>query len=197
MRLNRFERLLMENPARRFSQRWIEAAWMRQHLDGAQNGKMLEIGCGDGTGIEIAFDLGAGVVHAFDVDPRSVARAYRRTLGSNVRLWCGTVESIPADPGQYDAVLDFGVLHHVEDWERGVDEVARVLRPGGRLVAEEMLARFVDHPVSQALFDHPSTSRFDLARLVDKLRSAGLRIVDAGEFAGLVGWVCAERRLDQ
>jgi 2-polyprenyl-3-methyl-5-hydroxy-6-metoxy-1,4-benzoquinol methylase len=199
MRLNRFERLLMENPVRRFSQRWIEAEWMRQHLpDDASGGRMLEIGCGDGTGIELAFDdLGADVVHAFDVDPSSVARAYRRTLGRNVRLWCGTVEAIPADTGEYDAVLDFGVLHHVEDWQRGVDEIARVLRPGGRLLAEEMLARFVTHPASRALFDHPQANRFDLATLSEQLRGAGLRIVDAGDVAGLVGWICAERTSDR
>jgi SAM-dependent methyltransferase len=193
MRLNRFERLLMENPARRLSQRTIEAEWMRRQLRGLAAGTMLEIGCGDGTGVEIAFDLGATAVHAFDIDRRALASAYRRTAGRNVRLWCGSVEAIPADAGEYAAVLDFGVLHHVEDWERGVDEIARVLRPGGRLLAEEMLAGFVNHPVARVLFDHPAANRFDLAGLTAKLRAAGFRILDAGEVAGLLGWVAAER----
>ncbi len=193
MRLNRFERLLMNNPARRFSQRWIEGEWMREQLGDLAGGAILEVGCGTGVGIEIALDLGATSVHAFDIDPMSVARAYRRTAGRNVRLWCGTVEAIPADTGEYDAILDFGVLHHVEDWERGVEEIARVLRPGGRFVGEEMLARFIDHPISRTLFDHPTVNRFDLGRLAAALRAAGFEIVDSGDAAGLVGWICAER----
>ena len=41
-------------------------------------------------------------------------------------------------------MFDFGIIHHVPQWRRALAEVARVLKPGGRFYAEEVLrgARF-------------------------------------------------------
>lgn len=47
----------------------------------------------------------------------------------------GTVEELPFADGSFDAVLAAWMLYHVPDLERGLAEISRVLRPGGRLVA--------------------------------------------------------------
>ena len=63
-----------------------------------------------------------------------IARAQSRLRGwgDHIRLWTGDVTPIPTPTATYDAVFDFGILHHVTEWRCALAEVARVLRPGGR-----------------------------------------------------------------
>ncbi|MBI5529080.1 MAG: class I SAM-dependent methyltransferase [Deltaproteobacteria bacterium] len=58
----------------------------------------------------------------------------------------GDVTAIRADDETYDAVFDFGIIHHVPDWRAALREIRRVLKPGGRLFAEEVHERFISHP---------------------------------------------------
>jgi ubiquinone/menaquinone biosynthesis C-methylase UbiE len=51
------------------------------------------------------------------------------------------VTAIAVPDSRYDAVFDFGIIHHVPDWRAAVAEVARVLRPQGRFYAEEVFGR--------------------------------------------------------
>src|SRR4029077_20148938 len=57
----------------------------------------------------------------------------------NVDLRRGDLESLPIDDGRLDAATLMLVLHHVPDPARALAEVARVLRPGGRLIMVDML----------------------------------------------------------
>jgi ubiquinone/menaquinone biosynthesis C-methylase UbiE len=195
MRLNRFESLLMNNPARVASQRWLEAAWMNRYAEPVRGGRALEIGCGRGVGIELILEMGAAEVHGFDLDPEVLKATHRRVrpYGNRVLLWWGSATDIPASDASYDAVFDFGVLHHIPNWWEAIAEICRVLRPGGRFLGEEMLRRFITHPIAQALFDHPVHDRFDLAGLLTTLEGSGFRIVSSGQVAECVGWFAAEK----
>jgi SAM-dependent methyltransferase len=53
--------------------------------------------------------------------------------GVDARL--GDVQDLPFGDGEFDAAVAAWMLYHVPDLERGLAELARVLRPGGRLVA--------------------------------------------------------------
>lgn len=196
MRLNGFESLLMNNPARVASQRWIEAPWMNRYAEPVRGGRVLEIGCGRGVGVELIFEMGAAQVHAFDPDPQMLMATHRRvrSFGNRVLLWQGSAADIPASDESYDAVFDFGVLHHIPDWSEAISEIYRVLRPGGMFLGEEMLRRFIIHPLAQALFDHPLHDRFDLTGLLHTLEGCGFRIADSGHVAECVGWFAAEKR---
>ena len=50
-----------------------------------------------------------------------VARARQRLAprGEQVRLWVGDVTCIEAEDATYDAVVDFGIIHHIPDWRAG------------------------------------------------------------------------------
>jgi ubiquinone/menaquinone biosynthesis C-methylase UbiE len=160
-------------------------------------GNALEVGCGRGVGIDIILDtFGAGTVDGVDLDPDMVtrARARHRFRGDRVRLWVGDVEHIEAADATYDAVFDFAIIHHVPAWRNALHEVARVLKPGGRFYAEEVLARFINHPVWRALLEHPKQDRFDRRGFEDGLTAAGLKVVGSNELLGQFAWFVAEKR---
>ncbi len=177
MILNRLEFLLMNNPIRSAIQRHFEAPKflrMGRPLTGAP---VLELGCGRGVGAEVILDVfGAATVDAFDLDPRMIALAQRRlaSRGPKVRLWIGDAAAINAPDAAYEAVFDFGIIHHVPNWRDVLFEVHRVLRPGGLLFAEEPLAGVLNHPVMHRLCAHPVEDRFGAADFRSALHVAGL-----------------------
>lgn len=93
--------------------------------------RFLDVGCGMGELAErVQRELGAEVV-AVDISPRMVELT--RTRGVDARE--ADVQALPFEDGSFDCVAANWVLYHVPDVERGVRELARVLAPGGRLVA--------------------------------------------------------------
>jgi len=196
MLLNRAERLVMNNPIRAAVQRYGEARRLLEMGGGLDGGSVLEVGCGRGVGTELILDLfGAGRVDAFDLDPSMVELARQRLAGrgQRVRLWAGDITAIDAAAGSYDAVFDFGIIHHVPDWEAALREVFRVLRPGGRFYAEEVFERFIRSPLWRTLLDHPQEGRFDLEGFAGGLERAGFDVVDTRPFGPWFGWFIADR----
>lgn len=117
-------------------------------LAGLQPGEcVLDVGCGTGTlAIEARRLVGsAGRVCGVDPDERQVARARakaaRRRTPIEVRT--GGVEHLDFPAAEFDTVLSTMMLHHLPDGvlERGVAEVARVLKPAGRLVVADFKGR--------------------------------------------------------
>jgi SAM-dependent methyltransferase len=93
--------------------------------------RVLEVGCGPGEASErIRRDLGADVV-AVDISPRMVELA--RSRGVDARI--ADVQELPFADREFDCALAAWMLYHVPDVDRALGELARVLRPGGRLVA--------------------------------------------------------------
>lgn len=93
--------------------------------------RVLEVGCGWGELAEwIARETGAEVV-ATDLSPRMVELVRER--GIEARL--ADVQALPFEDGEFDVAVAAWMLYHVPDLDRAAAELARVLRPGGRLVA--------------------------------------------------------------
>jgi SAM-dependent methyltransferase len=96
--------------------------------------QLLEVGCGDGRFSEqLRDELGVRVV-AMDFSPGMAGQAALRGLDVQV----GDIQLMPWPDGQFDVVVANWMLYHVPDLDRGLREIRRVLRPGGRLVASTM-----------------------------------------------------------
>jgi ubiquinone/menaquinone biosynthesis C-methylase UbiE len=187
----------MNNPARAALQRGFEARRLLAMGGRVPGPRALEVGCGRGVGTELVLDLfGAAHVHAIDLDPRMVALARERLAprGDRARVEVGDVEQVEAPDASYDAVFDFAIVHHVPDWRAAVREIARVLAPGGRLYAEEVLRDFIHHPLWSRLLEHPMEARFDAAGFRAGLEAAGLRVVAQRELLTHAAWFVAEKR---
>jgi SAM-dependent methyltransferase len=92
---------------------------------------VLEVGCGEG---ELAQRMTVeldGIVVAIDQSERMVELARARGVDTRV----GDVQELPFDDASFDVVVAAWMLYHVPDLDRGLAELERVLRPGGRLVA--------------------------------------------------------------
>lgn len=197
MLLNRIEYALMNNPLRAAIQRRLEAGRLLR-LGGAMGGgRALEIGCGRGVGSDLILRVfGADSVDAFDLDPRMVALARARlaSYGSRARVWVGDAGAISAPDASYDAVFDFGIIHHVPEWRGVLREVNRVLKPGGRFYAEEVLRRFIVHPVTRRLLEHPQSDRFDAEGFGREVEAAGFAPVESEELWGAFAWFTTRKR---
>jgi SAM-dependent methyltransferase len=92
---------------------------------------VLEVGCGEGELCErVQRELGVPVV-AIDQSERMVELARARGVDARV----ADVRELPFEDGSFDVAVAAWMLYHVLDLDRAVAELARVLRPGGRLVA--------------------------------------------------------------
>jgi SAM-dependent methyltransferase len=101
--------------------------------------QLLDVGCGDGA---LAFELsGRGAdVTGLDADPDMVTAARKRAEAESARLHFvdGNAERLPFGDAAFDRVVAVTVLCFVRDAEKAVAEMARVLKPGGRLVIGEL-----------------------------------------------------------
>ncbi|GAT06882.1 class I SAM-dependent methyltransferase [Mycolicibacterium novocastrense] len=183
--MNRVETLLVNSAPRRWLQRWYEVPVLLGFGGRLMPGALaLEIGCGSGYGSQLVLErFGAASVDAVDLDPAMIRRASRRLAryGDRVRLAQGSAtdlrSAVYADDGSYDAVFDFGIVHHVPDWRKAVGEVARVLTPGGRFYFEEVTAHALARPTYRRLFDHPTEDRFSAEQFLDELAQHGLVVL--------------------
>jgi SAM-dependent methyltransferase len=124
----------------------------------APDQRVLEVGCGPGIFLPLlANAVGeGGAVIGIDHAPEFVARARERVaglgLGSVVTVEVADAYRLPFAAGSFDAAHCERVLMHLADPAAALREMARVVKPGGRVVAVETDwgGVQVDHPDRQA-----------------------------------------------
>lgn len=105
----------------------------------SRHGDIVEIGCGQGTdGITFCQNLPAGGRYrGIDYSGESVASAKQAVteatdLKVTPELAAGNAEKLDFETNSVECVFSMGVLHHSPDTEKAVQEVFRILKPGGR-----------------------------------------------------------------
>jgi SAM-dependent methyltransferase len=116
------------------------ARWMERLGGRVEGGRVLEVGCGRGVGVQIILErFRAESVDAIDLDQKMIECARRRLAAcglAGVQLNVGDVTHIQAGDATYDAVFDFGAIHLEPQWPKAIAEVRRVLKPGGKFFFE-------------------------------------------------------------
>ncbi len=93
---------------------------------------ILDVGCGDGLFGQVFFGQDQGVDVGLDYSAKELRTAAQR--GPYRSLMRGDVARLPFADGSFATVFSNGVLEHVHDLRGGLQEIARVLRPEGRLI---------------------------------------------------------------
>ncbi len=138
-RFDRYDQLFRLDPAR--------AALQLASVDVQGGETVLDFGCGPGyVAVELA-RLGAAQVHGVDLNADFVARARQVVteagLADRVAIHHSTDETVPLPDASVDRVYCKNVLEYVPDVDATLAEVARVLKPGGTLVASDSDFGFV------------------------------------------------------
>lgn len=116
----------------------------RRDLLQIASGKILEIGSGTGANLD-KFRPGSKIVFT-DPDAEMVGRLHRKmkTLGINAKVTLAAAEELPFSDASFDSVVSTLVLCSVGDLDLALQEVWRVLKPGGKLL-------FIEHVRSRGL----------------------------------------------
>ena len=112
------------------ARREVVAALIRRKVQPPRNASLLEIGCG--TGHNLAMLGQFGEVDALEVDDVAGGMAEKR-LGRKV-LSAPLPELSGVPDGRYDMVAALDVIEHIPDDRAALEGIARVLKPGGKLV---------------------------------------------------------------
>jgi ubiquinone/menaquinone biosynthesis C-methylase UbiE len=170
--------LLTLGRERRFRERLVRPARL-------QRGEtVLDVGCGTG-GLALAAkrEVGTGTVFGVDASPEMIERAKRKARRAqvDVNFQTGLAESLPFTDSMFDVVLSTVMLHHLpgETRRRGVQEMRRVLKPGGRLLGVDF-----GRPIGgrkKGLLGHiHRRGGVDARDLIALVTDAGLEVVENG-----------------
>ena len=180
MLMNSIEYWAMNNPLRAFVQRHYEAPRLKQ-LSTSQTDDVLEIGCGQGAGARIIYDLFSPQEYVgIDLDPRMIRRAKKRAGAlPNASFLQGDVANLEFPDSCFDLVVDFGILHHVPDWRNALAEVHRTLRLDGEFLFEDLPLETWEQGIGipfRRIADHPYEHMFRKQEFVDELESLGFAV---------------------
>jgi ubiquinone/menaquinone biosynthesis C-methylase UbiE len=149
---------------------------------------VLDVGCGTGINLlEAARVLGTSErLHGIDLAPGMVEEARRKAAAAGVPavFEVGDAEELPFDEASFDLVICNSVYHWFPDRPRAVDEMSRVVRPGGQVLLSSVVdpgyqewVRLVDDVRSRLDVQRPWFPQLPTpAELMGDLRAAGLTL---------------------
>jgi len=192
MKLNRAERWVVNNPSR-VIQQWMEIQWLKGRTPHARGGNFLEVGCGRGAGGRLILrHFQPDRLNLLDLDIRMIRQARRYLTPeekSRAFFHVADATGLPFRSSSLDAVFGFGFLHHVPRWRRALEEIARVLVPGGIYYMEELYPSLYQNRITRRFLLHPEDDRFRSEDLKGALKAAGLELKAFKELkpAGILG----------
>lgn len=180
MILNSIEYWAMNNPIRGLIQKRLEAPRLKNLCQGRTD-TILEIGCGQGEGARIIFDLFDPQEYVgIDLDPKMIGRAKRKEHDlKNALFLQADAAQLPLLDSSIDLVVDFGIIHHIPNWREALAELYRTLRMNGEIFFEELPAETWEKGIGKPLkrlLDHPYEKMFRQREFMDELERLGFEV---------------------
>jgi 2-polyprenyl-6-hydroxyphenyl methylase / 3-demethylubiquinone-9 3-methyltransferase len=154
---------------------------VRQIVPPGHYKRALDGGCGTGV-CSLALAEMSDEVVAFDLSSGSLATAQRlaQTVGAkNIQFKQGSLLDIPVPSNNFDLVFSWGVIHHTVNPVRALDELVRVLQPGGTLVLAVYLKTpltFVHEAIRFVCLRIPRSKRKPIIRAFTRLTRLGEKL---------------------
>ena len=125
--------------------------------------EVVDLGCGTGQTLAELLPVATRAV-GIDREPRMLEIA-RSRVGEAAELLQGELHALPLDDDSVDAAVCMLVLHHVGDLGPALADIARALRPGGRLVIVDMIEHARDAARHRVDYPHLGFSEQALGTL--------------------------------
>lgn len=144
---------------------------------------LLDCGCGTGPMISLLYEKDPTKHYTgVDLTPRMIQVAKAKGL-PGVSFVLGDCEDLPFGEGSFDAAICSNSFHHYPNPQRFFDSVARVLRPGGRLILQDYTApkgllwlmNHTEMPLAN-LIGHGDVAAYSLEAVRGFCQGAGLRV---------------------
>ncbi len=161
----------------------------------------LEIGCGLGRGARLIHkNMGFKDVIAFDLETSLVRRSQsglKHDSKDHIHFLVSDAQFLPFPDCSFDAVFNFGIIHHVLDWRLCLSEIKRVMRSGAIFYFEEIYPPLYANWLLKRMLRHPTGDRFyekDFLGELERLELCLLHGVKTGSRFGVIG---AAKKLSQ
>lgn len=138
--LRKLEILLQSEIDPAFAKR---AEFIFQAVEEKKPKKILEVGCGRGFYLQALslFDF-PKEIQGIDISEEYVKKAKKNCSDKRVSITQGSVYSLPYDKESYDLIICSEVLEHLDNQEKGLSEIRRVLKKGGNILITVPNERF-------------------------------------------------------
>ena len=187
--MNNLDRLAMNLPFREWTIDGVVKKYYKDYFQRLAGGTFLEIGCGNGAGAKVIKKyFSPQKITAIDLDPFMISLAKRNVHDSSIIFEIKDATKLTYQTGQFDAVFDFITIHHIPgpQWQDCLNEIYRVLRPGGLLfiydISIERFETFIGQ-VLKRLTVHPYDSMYKRDEFIDFLQKLNFKIIKK-EFFG-------------
>lgn len=169
--------------------------WTLDKFTDCLYGDILEVGCGIGNFTKDLIKYGK--VWAVDIN-KEYLNVIKKEQGSKVQVGLGDIEKGKYFFGdqKFDSIVCLNVLEHIKDDEAALDNLFKLLKPGGKLVLLIPAHQFLYGAIDRAI-DH--YRRYDKSKICKRLKKIGFKIEIAKKlnFLGALGWFVAGKILKQ
>jgi ubiquinone/menaquinone biosynthesis C-methylase UbiE len=180
MKLNNLEFFLVNSPIRAYIQEKYELPILMNMLTSKTFDSVLEIGCGNGNGTKLIKKYFDPIhITAIDLDEKMIQIAKRTVRDETTTFQVMDASKLYFPNDSFDAIFDFGIIHHVPNWKDCIEELRRVLKKDGKLILVEFsLDTFSGFPgrVFKSLLTHPYEQMFSTEEFVRHLENVEFKI---------------------
>lgn len=158
--------------------------------------RVLDVASGEGYGSFLLRRWGAESVEGIDVDEQTVETATRLFGGDGVHYQCHTAEQLPFEDHTFDVVCSFETIEHLDHPELFLQEIRRVLKPGGNIILSCPNDPYYYKPGEPGNpFHKKQYTYFDFKQLVEKYLGQRVRYYLAYALNGFVNLPIEESTL--
>ncbi len=180
MKLNNLEYLLVNSPIRAYLQEKYELPILMNMLTSTTYDSVLEIGCGNGNGTKLIKKYFDPVhITAIDLDEKMIQIAQRTNHDETTTYQVMDASKLNFPNDTFDAIFDFGIIHHIPNWKDCIEELRRVLKKDGKMIlAEYSIDTFSGFPgaIYRSLLKHPYKQMFSTEEFVKHLENVEFKI---------------------